>query len=649
MEIKKTNNNLHVEDVIDDIETDSHAMIKMKLRTFCPDKGIHTKINSIVFDVNRLVAEAYEFANFHLLMVISNQRMNNMNVCAPKIDRNFYYRCLLAVSINNCRNGTLGNDFNESIIAFDNLREGDAQHKIDIRSMNPIVADQSITMATMATNHLWLNIYNRITRFISWKYPILGPKWRKRIADAILKTPTIALTILFKNDTSHQAQLSMSICKTMRSLLPLQSSKTYASRAHFTIPLYEYILSETEASKRAFEVDGLGMRVKLLVKDNSVGIRLTKFRGRTFTLLPSKNGLTISYVAFSDMTMMGILKSMKKEDFKGDGRSVDRLSLWRKHFNVKMVETKTREFDCRISTDGCGVSIQFKKKSSILFPSPPIIMEHPEPTSTDLKTLQDILSQVGDPKIDIRSVDPGFTDVATIASIKGTVEHYSSAKYYETAFYNLSRKKTEKWNKEKMDEVKSIKARDTCQVETFKTNIKTYIELLPSLLRHRMDKNYRGMRFQRYIGKQKAIQEISDLIAPPNKTTIIGFGNWNGGNGTPIKRRCAGPLQEIKFELHKRKNVFLEMIHERNTSQVCSCCYEKLTNMRSETKNGVKKVHKVLHCKSNQTLKPELRAQRCGTTWNRDVNASKNILELLLHMINGSKRPSVFMMPLKFR
>ena len=655
-----SNHEVHIEDALCDFEseeTETHAMIKMKLRSFCPDTHIFNKLNKIVFDVNRLVAEAYEFANLHILRLIDKQRKDRVVLRLPNIDRNFYYRCLLAVSTNKCRVSTLGNDFKESIIAFDALRVGDeAKTKIDIRSINAIVAEQSITMATMATNHLWMNIRNRITRFISWKHPSLGPNFRKLIANAVLTTPTKPLGMVFKKQqTGDKVKLAMSVCETMRSLLPMKSAKTPASKAHITIPLYEYILSETEtaqdllpkhdATKQANKRKQRKQVENIPEKVNANQNKPKRFRGRTFTLLPTKNGLTISYVAISNMTMMGLFKSIKNETFQGDGRDVDSLPFWRKHFNVKMVETVTRKFDCRITTDGCAVSIQFKKLSAIVFPSPPINLEHPEATSTDLPTLQSMLAK----GVDVRSVDPGFTDVATIASIKGTTTHYSSAQYYDTAFYNYSRQKTDRWNKDTHIDVKSIQARDSSRLYQIETKLKRYLELLPSLLKHRMDRNYRGMRFKRYIGKQLAIKEICDLIAPSKQTTIVGFGNWNGGKGTPIKRRCAGPLQEVKFELHKRKDVYLEMIHEKNTSQVCSCCHQKLSNMQYKTKAGVKKIHKVLHCKRNQTLKTSERAHRCGTTWNRDVNASLNILKLLLHMIHGSKRPDVFMVPLQNR
>ena len=82
------------------------ATVKMKLNTFLRTdtntRRIKAKLNDVVLDGNRLLGEAYAFANFHV------GRLLEADIDVPVIDRNFYYRCLLAVCDSNCRADTLG-------------------------------------------------------------------------------------------------------------------------------------------------------------------------------------------------------------------------------------------------------------------------------------------------------------------------------------------------------------------------------------------------------------------------------------------------------------------------------------------------------------------------------------------------------------
>ena len=188
------------------------------------------------------------------------------------------------------------------------------------------------------------------------------------------------------------------------------------------------------------------------------------------------------------------------------------------------------------------------------------------------------------------------------------------------------------------------------------THIRAYLAALPTLLQHRASKGYKSMRFFRYVGKQKAIDAVCDVIAPRDRITVVGFGNWsNQGDG--ISRKCSGPMKEIRKRLSGRTNVLFKNVDERNTSCTCHGCFQKLENMEAasvkwrkapdgsqpEDVSGASnarvkvvvknvKVHKVLHCCNSVGSAPSV---RCGATWNRDVNAAKNILLLLTMRANA--------------
>ena len=159
------------------------------------------------------------------------------------------------------------------------------------------------------------------------------------------------------------------------------------------------------------------------------------------------------------------------------------------------------------------------------------------------------------------------------------------------------------------------------------------------------------MRFMRFTFKKKTISKICDMIAPRDRCVVVGFGNWKGPNGTPISRKCVGPLQEIRRELKSRPNVGMLEIDEYCTSKRCCHCHGDVKNMRAGVKvdgkiQNIKKVHKVLHCHKNSTSASNIPMnERCGKTFDRDFNAAKNILLLTRNILEKQPRPERFQRP----
>jgi hypothetical protein len=105
-----------------------------------------------------------------------------------------------------------------------------------------------------------------------------------------------------------------------------------------------------------------------------------------------------------------------------------------------------------------------------------------------------------------------------------------------------------------------------------------------------------------------------------------------------------------KRELQQRRNVLFWSMWEYRTSITCHSTWRQVTNMRarswkydrdagkqvlSDTKS---RVHKILHCRSSDGVK----GCQGGGTWNRDANASRNILMLLMLVVLGVERPKEF-------
>jgi hypothetical protein len=635
----------------DEAEADTvFSVVKMKLNTFVNSPSLRDKMRSIVHDMNVVMAEAYLFANFHVL------RLLDAGVAPPMVDRNFYYRCLLAVSKNKCREGTLGADFAASVAAFDALRTPENAAKVDVTEYNQILADASVTMATMASNHLWVNLERRLSLFLSWRHPELNTgQLRKRVVVAVAENPKGRLDALFAppdgaGDAARARwERARDIAERLRSLAPRTNNSKNAPQARLLLPLYRHLLRETVlASKRHAEAALPGKK---------------RFRGRAFTLLPTKGSFTAGHVQFSKMALLGILKRLKLERFADDGRGLEDEALravWQRAFHVNAVETADRRFKGRLVTDGCAVSVVMTKRSAALCPTPP-------PNREALKAL------FSDPRASFVGVDPGVSDVVTVADRRsGEVRSYGAARYYQSAHYNTSRRRVERWNKETEAQAAGLEGGGrTADLAEFAAYARSYLAAVRPLTAHRMARGYRSMRFLRFVSRQKAVDEVCEVVAPRRRkgeegTTVVGFGDWVGlGTGSPISRRCAGPLQAIKFQLSKRPDVVLVPVDEFRTSQTCSGCFGRLCNMRAAATTSLRvldyrdyrdnrdnrdgrvervvthgaRVHKVLHCKRSVRDGPQ---DRCRATWNRDVNASKNILMLLMLEVLGMERPAAF-------
>lgn len=314
------------------------AVVKMKLATVCKSEHVKRILVAAVKDGNRLLAEGYVFANFHMLRLLREGEP------IPKVDRNFYYRCLLAVSITNARKSTLGEEFGKSITVFDDLRPPN-QSKVYACDYNQLIADLSIQMATMASNHLWTNVQRRAASYARWKYPALKGTW-SLIARAVSGDEPSPELIAIKAG-AKLASVSQAIAD-IKEKVPPSITRQARCKAHEMLPFYHRILSDTEAASERAKAEG------------------RKFRGKAFTILPMKSSFTTSSVPISSAFFKALLKKAGLSSHAGDGRNIPNRSFWGKHINLNAFETRTRRFDDRIITDGCSVGLQIAKPSCIV-------------------------------------------------------------------------------------------------------------------------------------------------------------------------------------------------------------------------------------------------------------------------------------------
>jgi hypothetical protein len=620
---------------------------KMTLGGFCLDRDaprVKARIAELVMTANVALAEAYLFANFHVSRCLSDPGFAASQL--PKLDRSFYYRCIIAVTTCNAHDTTLGESFLQSKRAYDLLRP-EGYHKADMRPFNQLMAELSIQMATMACNSVWANVEGFVFRYLKAVHPELR-RWWKTIVEAVVHKPQIALDKIFLS-TCPTALAAIEASNQLRSWMEMPSGHQFNTRAHLCMRLFQKIL-EVLGTRSAAEADASSSKTPVKAGKKRRRIRL-------FNILPRKNGFTLCYIPITNRTLRAILNGGPnpiEAGLKGDGRNEDHMPIWKRYFNINAVETRNARFDERILTDGKGVSIQRR----MLFDRRGGEAEEEVSAFPPDCSKSECLIAHATPECNVLDVgvDPGMTDIVTWANSDWEFKSYSSVRFSKEAHYQTSHHRTRKWNVDTEALVASIPPSTVTSMPDIEAHIRAYLVALPALLQSRFDKGYRSMRFLRYQGKKRTIEKLCDLIAPRERTVVVGFGNWSN-NGSGISRSCSGPIREIRQCLSRRPNVLYKNIDERYTSCTCHGCFARLSNMkacsvrvrttldgeviRTEVRNN--KVHKVLHCRNSVGSEPSL--ARCGATWNRDVNASKNILMLLERWFKGFGRPVPFERP----
>ena len=194
------------------------STVKLKLNTFLKEQhsgSISMALNTLVIEMNKLMGEAYLFGNFHA------SRLLKTGAVLPQVDRNFYYRCLLSVGKNKCVETTLTAEWVESIRQFDAFRPKHPMEslvaqprkgraKVSVIGRVQLIADLSILMSTMASNHLWMNLESRLSTYIRWKYPNMSKSNQKSIVVALVKARRRPLTAfsgqLLSQKSSHRGR-----------------------------------------------------------------------------------------------------------------------------------------------------------------------------------------------------------------------------------------------------------------------------------------------------------------------------------------------------------------------------------------------------------------------------------------------------------
>ena len=591
-----------------DIE-DSFKAVKMTLNTICTNDLLKIRINEFVLNANKIMFESYCLSNLHIIKLI------NQNKQIPILNQCFFQHCSQMISYQYKRKNNLPDDLEllDTFKLYNSCRpEGFQSGFRD--NFGAIINYISKDMYIATTNHLVLNFYNRLRKFIRTKYDLTGEQTYKLIKE-------------------------------------IYSDEKYSGR-NIIIQKWKDKLNNTPPT--AFNVKKNPSFILYAYNDilnyfNEHNSEIKNKEIRVFSLLPNKNSFTMSNITIDKSVLKDIIMSFEENNIIDDEvissiynqKSNDRKKAtiddpklhWKQLFQIKNI----KEFSGMIKTDGNSVSILYEKERTKIIKKKKNLKGVSSCEDKDYDVSNINLNDFDS----ISAYDPGFRNMCvgtnSYEKKENDIIECSSNNYYHDCKVNISNQKK-----------KIIYKRNTFVTDFFKempskktNNMNSYIEYiiysltgLTKCLKFHLEKPFRKLKFTSYIYKQKTINELCKKITGKKhindkKRVLVGFGNWSSQKDSIIRGHRRGPVVSLKREL--KRWCKLKLVDEYCTSKLCCRC-------DSETEKvsyGKVKVNSVLRCKNNE----------CGIVIDRDVNGCKNIFKIFICALDGKKRPEAYCRP----
>ena len=522
--------------------TMSYIAVKGSLKQFCKDDYFASRINDAVVTTNKIIFEAYCFANLHILKSLKE----NKNI--PCLNQSFFQQCCSIVSTFKDKKEMETKDKNlvETFNLYKTFRPVD--YNVAFRDNITIILNYIAKDMEVATiNHLTLNFYKRFSKYLKLKYPNLTGEEKYQVCKGVYEKQ-------YKGDN----QLVLEYRKKLGNVPPYDNN-IKKDPSYVLLMYYEMLKFFIEKGERLF------------------------------SLLPHKGGFQMSYITIDNSVLRDLIIEKRKPN-KQKGAKLTTLrkdieanyqTYWEELFNLKKYETSTRKFTM-FKTDGKTISI---------------ILEIPDRVKEVTKK-QDF----GDYDYSI-GIDPGLRYTFVGYDSNQGIVKYSGKQYYHSSGVNetnFKQKRCYERNRGFLDYKANMPSPKTMDIEKLQSYIEYALKGLDNALKLHHENPFRKWKFKTFIKKQKTFQDICKKISKKehiDDTTIkpiVGFGDWSNPRDCIIRGHRRGPVKEIKKTLHRWCKVV--DVDEFRTSKLCSCCH----HTTSKVKFDGKEINSVLRCSNNE-------------------------------------------------
>ena len=583
---------------------DSFKAVKMTLNQFCSSIPLKGRINEFVLNANKIMFEAYFLANLHIIKLINQKKK------IPILNQDFFQHCCQTVSFSYKRKNNLVDDLDlqDTFSLYRKVRP--LNYEPGFKDYNGSIINyigKDMCIATI--NHLVLNFYNRLTKYIKNKYYLTGEQTYKLIKE------------IYEDNYTGNNIIIQKWRDKLNNLPP--TAKNVKKDPSYILYAYNEIL--TYFNTRNLDVSKKAIRI--------------------FSLLPNKNSFTMSNITICKTVLKDIIITFQNEECEDTiinsiciqktteiltDIKTNSKTHWKQLFNIKNIGC----FAGIIKTDGNSVSILYDKQK--------LIVSKAKKNMKGISRYENRDYDVSNINLDdfdiIRTYDPGFRFMCVGTDSEDKKEHditqCSSKSYYHDCKINKSSQQKKimyKRNTFINDYFKNMPSNKTNNITSYLEYISYVLANLTKCLKFHFDKPFRKLKFTSYIYKQKTMTELCKKITGKNnindpKKVLIGFGDWSSQKDSIIRGHHRGPVVSLKNEL--KQWCTLKLVDEYNTSKLCCKCESETEKV---SYNNVK-TNSVLRCGNNE----------CGIVIDRDINGCKNIFRIFKCALEGKERPKAY-------
>lgn len=578
-----------------------YKTIKTSLKSVIREPNVKPEIENLVFEMNDLVVNVYQFIRLYILKLYKNKEQ------FPDINEPFIMSIIK----------TLGTRDNRGAKSKD-IELSETLNTFYITEYQPLINHQKTNLRnkTFLLPYIATQIYTCLTvniqeHFIQHILRFINNTTKHLTTD---KSILHAFKKQFLSLEETDELFNNWVTQHKENILPNKIDKSVYY--HVKVEPFEYLR---------------GLLYMNEISENQVQENYEI--SRLFQPLPLRTNIIPKHIIIDSASLVNLFcpENQKKGNLLKNITNNQEL-IWSSFLRTgsKIFKNKNYIFHNQIQTDGISCSLLFIRKD---FANKKWGSKVPKVIEQEFHNIEDLSKeQLG--KLNDRNIigcDPGKRSLVYMIDSKGQKLQYTSPQKMRESKSKCNKRILQKEKKDNgiigLETEFSKQNSKTVNYEKFKEYIVEKDKLNTSTKEFYQRELHRKMKFRTYSYSKKSVDKFLNRISEIyGDNVLIGYGNWS--RSTQMKYYESTMNKGLRKLIHKRYDTVT--INEHNTSKKCCDCHNDLSYHRDTNNKEIFRLLKCSDCVSSANKKTVFRT--------RDVNSAVNIRNITSDWISKQER-----------